>query len=322
MTGFLNQDEIDDLLGVDNSSESSASKSNFSFGDQPKIIRGKIPALDIVNDRFARSYQRVLGRYIGASVNISPNDVKSMKMADFLKHLLQPTSLNICKLKPFEGGSIIVVVEAKLIYSLLNFYLGGQSDRHYKIEGKDFHPFEKEYIKQLLVGIFNEYAAAWEPIQKVEIEQIYSDTNPSFESSTNPNEAVYVSKVSISFEGGIGSVFFCIPLAILRPHLDKLEEKVKSYQGGAGNNWKPFIANESLGYRLTVDCIVAQTTMRLGDVGKLTKGDIVPISMLSESVVTAEGQPIFVGKQGVSVHGFKAVKVSRVISHPVRGDKV
>ena len=318
MTGYLNQNEIDDLLGA--GSDQGSSKGKFDFSNQQRIIRGKIPALDIVNDRFARSYQRVVTRRIGISASVAPSDVKAMKMADFLKNLLQPTSLNICKLKPFEGGSITVVMEAKLIYDVMNVYYGGNSGRHHKIEGQDFHPIEKEYIKVLLVEVYQDYVAAWEPLQKVEIEQIYSDSNPSFESTTTTNDTVYVSRVTVSFEGRTGSIYFCIPLTVLRGHLDKLDEAVKSYQGGVGINWRPIIAKETLDYRLSVDCVVGQSVLRLSDLASLNVGDVIPISMYDQAVVVAGGQPLFYGQSGVSSNNLKAVKVSKVLSHPERGD--
>lgn len=324
MSDFLDQAEIDRLLGATDGSESeddgSQVKSSepvvFDLGAQQKIIRGKIPALDIVNDLFARNYQRWLSTYLNSSVSVSPSDVKTMKMQEYLSELLQPTSLNIVKLTPFEGGSITVVIEAPLIYTSLNAHYGGEEGYHYKIEGKDFHPIEKDYIHNMLLAVFNEYIDAWKPIQKVGMELLYSDTNPRFENSISPTETVYVSKMEVSFDGGGGYIHFCIPFPVLGPYLDDLDERVKTFQGGVGVSWKEMIAGEMMEAKVDMDLKVAQTSMLFKDLGNLEIGDFIPLTMLDKSVLLVKDNPVFIGDYCISKNNNKSVKVTGGMRHP------
>jgi len=321
MSEYLEQDEIDRILGGGEEDDSSAEPvakgvTKFDLGAQQKIIRGKIPALDIVNDMFARNYQRWLSGYLNSSVSITPSDVKAMKMQEYLSELLQPTSLNIIKLSPFDGGSITVVIEAPLIYSSLNMHYGGKPDYHFKVEGQDFHPIEKDYIGNMLLGIFNEYIEAWRPIEKVGMELLYSDTNPRYETSISPNETVYVSKMEVSFDGGGGSIHFCIPFPVLGPHLDDLEEKVKTFQGGVGVSWKSVLAGEMVEAKVNVDLKLGQTKMLYGDFKKAEVGDFIPLTLFDKAVLIANEHPVFVGDFCTSKNGNKSIKVTGALKHP------
>lgn len=317
----LAQDEIDKILGGAPDDEKdivdqSSVPVEFDLGSQQKIIRGKIPALDIVNDRFTRNYQRYLSSYLNSSVSVTPSDVRTMKMSEYLGDLLQPTSLNIVKLNPFEGGSITVVIEASLIYSSLNVHYGGDADYKYKIEGKDFHPIEKDYIQNLLMGVFRDYIDAWEPIERVNMELLYSDTNPRYETSISPNETVYVSKMKVSFDGGGGDIHFCIPFPVLGPHLDDLDEKVKTFQGGVGVSWKEIIAGETLETKVVVDCKLGEGKVRYTDLLNAKVGDIIPFAKFDKAVITANEHPAFIGDFGISKNQRKAVRITGSMKHP------
>jgi flagellar motor switch protein FliM len=324
MSKFLDQDEIDRILdGGDSDFDDDGDGDpidkgpvKFDLGAQQKIIRGKIPALDIVNDMFARNYQRCLSGYLNSSVSVAPSDVKTMKMQEYLSELLQPTSLNIVKLTPFDGGSITVVIEAPLIYSSLNIHYGGQQDYHFKVEGKDFHAIEKDYIKNMLLGIFTEYIAAWGPIETVGMELLYSDTNPRYETSISPNETVYVSKMDVSFDGGGGSIHFCIPFPVLGPHLDDLDEKVKTFQGGVGVSWKSILAVEMVEAKVDIDLKLGQTNMLYGDFKKAEVGDFIPLTLFDKAVLIANEHPVFLGDFCTSTNGNKSVKVTGAFKHP------
>lgn len=324
MTDFLNQDEIDALLGgdspaqneVENEKLSSGEPVDFDFSAFQKIIRGKIPALDVINDSFARNYQRSLSMLLSTAVNVTPSDVRSMRMSEYQEDLMQPTGLNVVKISPFNSGSMIIVVEAGLSFSILNLYFGGDPKYHYKIEGRDFHPVEKDFMKDLLSNIFIDYKQAWSPIWDIDLSLVFAATNPKYDTSTSPNELVYVSKIDISFEGGSGAIHFCIPFRILAPFIDELEERLKSFQGGVGSSWKPVLAGELIDTLVDVDMQVGSARMKVSDLKQLVAGGFLPINQFDKSVVLANGHPLFVGEYCISERNKKALKIEGALKHP------
>ncbi|MDP2564331.1 flagellar motor switch protein FliM [Pseudoalteromonas marina] len=326
MTDILNQDEIDFLLngGSDSSGGDDANNpkdgepQEFDYSSFQKIIRGKIPALDVINDTFARNYQRSLSMLLSTTVNVTPSDVRSMRMSEYQQDLMQPTGLNVVKISPFNSGSMLIVVEAGLSFGVLNMYFGGEPTYHYKIEGRDFHPIEKDFMKDHLASIFTDYKEAWSPIWDIDLSLVFAATNPKYDTSTSPNELVYVSKIDISFEGGSGAIHFCIPFKILAPFIDELEERLKSFQGGVGSSWKPVLAGELLDTLVDVDMQVAKAKMKVSDLKALQVGGVIPINQFSQAVVTANGHPLFIGDYCVSPKNLKSLKIKGALKHPSR----
>jgi flagellar motor switch protein FliM len=323
MSEFLSQEEIDNLLGVDEEEDNSSGDveelslvRRFDLSSQQKIIRGKIPALDIVNDSFARQYQRTLATDLNSTVVVTPTDVKVMKMSEYLDDLLQPTSLNIVKMSPFNSGPITVVIEADLVFSAINTRYGGNKEFRYKVEGKSFHTLERDFINNMLLAIFKDYAEAWSPIIDVNLDLIYSDTNPRFDTNTSKNETVYVSKMAVSFEGGKGNVHFCIPFPVLGPYLSKLEERVKAFQGGVGSSWSDPINSSLSDTHVDMNCRVGETVMRSRDLSQAEVGDVIMFTKYDKAVITLNEQPVWIGEFGSSENGYKAVKISGAMKHP------
>lgn len=325
MTDILNQDEIDALLGGGSDPSAGAEAAervnsgepqSFDFTSFQKIIRGKIPALDVINDSFARNYQRSLSMLLSTTVNVTPSDVRSMRMSEYQQDLMQPTGLNVVKISPFNSGSMLIVVEAGLSFGILNMYFGGEPDYHYKIEGRDFHPIEKDFMKELLSSIFTDYKEAWSPIWDIDLSLVFAATNPKYDTSTSPNELVYVSKIDISFEGGSGAIHFCIPFKILAPFIDELEERLKSFQGGVGSSWKPVLAGELIDTLVDVDMQVGKARMKVSDLKKLEVGGTIPINQFNKAVVLANGHPLFVGDYCISPKNMKSLKIQGAVKHP------
>jgi len=320
MSNYLEQNDIDEILGNstpnDELEQDTSGVREFDFSTQQKIIRGKIPALDVVNDAFARFYQRSLSLYLGTAVSVAPSDVKQMRMSEYQDILKQPTSLNVVKITPFTSGPMIVVLESKLCFSILNVFHGGSSDFHYRIEGRDFHPIEKEYIRGLFDAVSNDYIKAWQPIADIDLELVHTATNPKMDTSTSPNEAVYVSQMDISFEGGSGAIHFCIPLRILSPFVDELEEKVKAFQGGIGSNWKSTIAGELVDSKVTACLTVGEASVPLSEFTSMEIGDTFPITKFNKAVLSVDGHPLAIGMMGASESNNKSIRIEGAVKHP------
>lgn len=322
MSDILSQDEIDSLMGGPDDEEELGVESEdsgirkFGLSSQQKIIRGKIPALDIVNDAFARLYQRTLATDLNSTVTVTPTDVQTMKMSEYLDDLLQPTSLNIVKMSPFTTGSIIVVIEADLVFSAINTRYGGSKDYRYKVEGKGFHTLERDFINNMLMTIFKDYSESWRPILEVSLDKVYSDTNPRFDTSTSKNETVYISKMSVAFEGGKGNVHFCIPFPVLGPHLNDLEERVKAFQGGVGASWVDQINSSLTDTRVDIDCRIGETLMASETLASAEVGDVIMFTEFNKAIITLNEQPIWIGDFGTSEGGNKALKITDALRHP------
>jgi Flagellar motor switch protein len=107
---LLSQEEIDALLqGVDGGEvetergvdEVTSSASSYDFNSQDRIVRGRMPTLEMVNERFARYFRISLFNFLRRSTEVSVSGIQMLKFSEYVQSLFVPTNLNIIKLKHY-----------------------------------------------------------------------------------------------------------------------------------------------------------------------------------------------------------------------------
>ena len=163
MSDILTQDEIDALLHGSDEDElpkeeqpnSNLGYTPFDFSSQDRIVRGRMPTLELVNERFARHLRISLFNMMRRTAEVSINGVKMIKFSEYVHSLFVPTSLNMVRFKPMKGTALITL-EAQLVFILVENFFGGEGKRHTKIEGREFTPTERRIIQMLLRIIFED----------------------------------------------------------------------------------------------------------------------------------------------------------------------
>jgi flagellar motor switch protein FliM len=260
MDDILSQDEVDALLrGMgdgdvetenDDLGDKQSAKS-YDFTNQERIIRGRLPALDIINERFARGFQRHFNEMILASVEVTAGEVKIIKMIDYLRNLFVPTSLNIYRINPLNGVSLFTL-DSKLIFTAVDIYFGGTGLLPFKIEGREYTPVEMSMIRSILDITTDNLRKAWAPVMDIEIEYMHSEMNPKFAGIVDATDMIVVSPIHVRFEGVEGRVDIVMPYAMLEPVRDKLEEGMQNLQGESDNRWSKTLREESKNIEITL----------------------------------------------------------------------
>jgi len=323
MDDILSQDEVDALLkgmgggdvdSEDDDSVDSASAKVYDFTNQERIVRGRLPALDIINERFARGFQRHFNEMIMSSVEVTPGEVKIIKMIDYLRNLFVPTSLNIYRINPLNGVSLFTL-DSKLIFTAVDIYFGGTGLLPFKIEGREYTPVEMSMVRSILDISSENLRKAWGPVMDIEIEYMHSEMNPKFAAIVDPTDMIVVSPIHVRFEGVEGRVDIVMPYAMLEPVRDKLEEGVQNLQGESDNRWSRTLKEESKNIEVDLSVNLLELNMNMDDLMKMEKGDIIPIDMPKQVTIKAEGIAIVRGKLGES-NNKKAVQIEDVFHHP------
>jgi flagellar motor switch protein FliM len=323
MDDILSQDEVDALLkgmgGGDVETEDDDLSGGqgakvYDFTNQERIVRGRLPALDIINERFARGFQRHFNEMIMASVEVTAGEVKIIKMIDYLRNLFVPTSLNIYRINPLNGVSLFTL-DSKLIFTAVDIYFGGTGLLPFKIEGREYTPVEMSMVKSILDITSDNMRKAWGPVMDIEIEYMHSEMNPKFAGIVDPTDMIVVSPINVRFEGVEGRVDIVMPYAMLEPVRDKLEEGMQNLQGESDNRWSKTLKEEAKNIEIDLSVNLAELQMNVEDLMKMEKGDIIPLEMPKTVTVKAEDIAIMRGKLGES-HNKKAVKIEQVLRHP------
>ncbi len=251
---LLSQEEIDALLhGVD-SGDLGADDDvdididrvrSYDFASQDRIVRGRLPTLEMINERFARLFRTSLFNMLRRTADISVSGVHMQKFSEFVHSLFVPTSLNMIRVQPLRGKGLLVI-DPKLVFSVVDNYFGGNGRFHAKIEGRDFTPTENRVIQLLLELAFKDMQEAWKPVFRVRFEYTGSEVNPQFANIVSPSEVVVVTSFHVDLENGGGEFHICMPYSMIEPIRELLDAGVQSDRGERDERWEKSLREQIL----------------------------------------------------------------------------
>lgn len=320
---LLSQEEIDALLhGVDSGDVETEEEEreidgvarSIDFTSQDRIVRGRMPTLEMINERFARLFRISLFNLLRRTAEISVGGVQMLKFSEYMHSLFVPTSLNIVKVRPLRG-SALCVIEPKLVFIVVDNYFGGDGSFHTKIEGREFTPTERRVISIILDEAFKDLQEAWSLIMPVRFEFVAMEVNPQFANIVSPTEVVVVTTVHIELEGGGGDFHVTMPYSMLEPIREYLDAGVQSDVSEIDERWATALREEIKTAPVELYSILTETNMTLRKVMQLIPGDIIPIDMPDRAIVFAEDIPLLRGQFGIS-RGNMAIKIKEVIERP------
>ena len=316
---LLSQDEIDALLhGVDSGAVDTEPEPDpgtartYDFASQDRIIRGRMPTLEMVNERFVRLWRIGLFNLIRRSADLSVRGIDLVKFGDYLHQLYVPTNLNLIKFKPLRGTGL-VVFEPKLVFAVVDNFFGGDGRYPTRIEGREFTPTEMRVIQLMLKQTFADMAEAWAPVLDVECEYINSEINPHFANIVTPREYVVVSRFHVELEGGGGEIHITLPYSMLEPIRELLDAGIQSDRVDRDESWNISMREQLMTSEVTVSSVLAKRSIDLRQLTRLKVGDILPIDLPAEVPVCVEGIPVFTGRFGTA-GGCNVVKITE--THP------
>lgn len=323
MSDLLSQDEIDALLhGVDEVEEEEVVEdftreegtSDYDFSSQDRIVRGRMPTLEMVNERFARHMRISLFNMMRRTAEVSINGIQMIKFGEYVHTLFVPTSLNMVRFRPLKGTGLITM-EARLVFILVDNFFGGDGRYHAKIEGREFTPTERRIIQMLLKLIFEDYKEAWSPVMDVSFEYLDSEVNPSMANIVSPTEVVVISSFHIELDGGGGDFHVALPYSMLEPIRELLDAGVQSDKEDTDMRWSKALRDEILDVPVELSTKFLEVDIPLSQVMNLEEGDIIPIEMPEHVTVLIEDLPSFRAKLGKSRENI-ALQIQEKIKRP------
>ncbi|GLX91525.1 flagellar motor switch protein FliM [Pseudomonas weihenstephanensis] len=300
---LLSQDEIDALLhGVDDGlvqTEMAAepgSVKSYDLTSQDRIVRGRMPTLEMINERFARYTRISMFNMLRRSADVAVGGVQVMKFGEYVHSLYVPTSLNLVKIKPLRGTALFIL-DAKLVFKLVDNFFGGDG-RHAKIEGREFTPTELRVVRMVLEQAFIDLKEAWQAIMEVNFEYINSEVNPAMANIVGPSEAIVVSTFHIELDGGGGDLHVTMPYSMIEPVREMLDAGFQSDLDDQDERWSKALREDVLDVSVPLSATVARRQLRLRDILHMQPGDVIPIELQDELVMRANGVPSFKVKLG------------------------
>lgn len=278
----------------------------------PRTIRGRMPTLDIINDRFARTVRGEINNLLRRNPDIDPQPPRVEKYGEFLSNLITPTNLNVVNLKTLSGMGLIVL-EPALVFTAVDHLFGGDGRYHMRIEGRDFTPVEQRIIKRLLDIVSTEYERAWEPVHPMKFEYQRSEMHSQFVNILTASDLVVASTFNLEIGSVKGAIHIALPYAALEPLRDALTNPRPAGDSGPGERWTRLLRSNVQQAEVQLSAPLTQLRTPLAQLMKLKAGDVLPVEVPQTLRAEIEGVPILECRFGTS-NGRYALMVERVMS--------
>lgn len=318
---FLSQDEVDALLkGVTGDSDEPEASDDaggttvrdYNLGTQERIVRGRMPTFELINERFARFLRIGLFNHMHRTVEISVGPIKVQKYSEFVRNLVVPTNLNMVSVKPLRGTSLFIF-DPNLVFIVIDNMFGGDGRFHTRVEGRDFTQTEQRMIQGLLDVVFKEYQKAWEPVHKISLEYVRSEMNSQFASIATPAEVVVSTTFTLELSGATADMHICFPYSMLEPLRDLLNSTMQTDQVSTDRRWVSLLRKQLLDAEVEIVANFGQTKITLGEIVKLKPGDIIPIHVPPKLIVEVDHATLMECQYGQQ-SGQYALRVERFMA--------
>lgn len=317
-TEVLSQDEVDALLKGVNGDEEPEVEAEAGEGPRPynlatqeRIVRGRMPTLEIINERFSRLFRIGMFNFMRKSPDISIGPIKTQKYGEFVRNLVVPTNLNIVSPKPLRGNALIIF-DPVLVFAVIDNLFGGDSRFHTRIEGRDFTTTEMRIVSRMLEVVLDNYSRAWQPVHPLRFEHVRSEMHTQFANIATPSEVVVTTTFAVEFGSAGGEIHVCIPYSTVEPIRDLLYSSTQADSAEPDTRWMKLLTREVQNAEVEVTAQLARAQVTLAQVLGLRQGDIINLDIKPTLTAEVDGVPIFDCRYGV-INGRYALKVERTI---------
>ncbi|HYH42884.1 MAG TPA: flagellar motor switch protein FliM [Burkholderiales bacterium] len=316
---FLSQDEVDALLnGVSGQPDDTREEEHvsgvrpYNLATQERIVRGRMPTLEIINERFARMLRLGLFNFVRRTAEISVGPVRIVKYADFVRNLVVPTNLNLVQVKPMRGTALLIF-NPELVYLVIDNLFGGNGQFHTRVEGRDFTQTEQRIIQKLLAVVFEDLEKAWAPVHPLKFEYVRSEMNTQFANIATPNEVVVVTTFGIELGNASGEFHICMPYSMIEPIRDLLCSSLQGEQMDVDKRWVKLLSKQVQTADVELVVNFGQVSLTLQQVLNMQAGDVISLAVPRPLVAEVDGIPVMECKCGV-FNGQYALQVERLVA--------
>ncbi|MDE1949418.1 MAG: flagellar motor switch protein FliM [Burkholderiales bacterium] len=322
---ILSQDEVDALLqGITGESQkleqeepSAVGIREYDLASQERIVRGRMPTMEVINERFARNIRIGLFNFIRKSPEVSIGGIKVHKFGAFLREIVVPTNFNVVSIKPLRGSGLIVC-DPNLVFAVIDALFGGQGKYHTRIEGRDFSPTELRVILRLVETIIAEYKRAWASIYPLELDYQRSEMQPQFANIATPSEIVVSTAFTLEIGETTGAVHFCFPYSTLEPIRDVLYSTIQGDANEPDRRWVNLLKQQIQSAEVELVAELARAPATVEQLLAFKPGDFIELDLDPMIQAKVDGVPLIDCYYGTS-NGHYSIKVENLITSSTQG---
>lgn len=330
MAQVLSQDEVDALLNAvndgdvdemmdadgadfDTDDDSDENIQPYDLTNQDRVIRGRMPILEIIYERFIRSFRVSLSNSLRKISTISMISTDLLKFGEFVNTLPIPSCMCIMRFNELRGPALLVF-ESKLAYAIIDSYFGGTDRPFTKIEGKEFTQIELSFMKKVMDMAINDLEDAWSPVHRIDAQYIRTEINPQFVGVVPPSDVIIATTLEVEFEAASGTIMIVVPYSTIEPIKQKLSSSFQTDNDIADTIWTTAMNAHIRETDATLVVKLGEAGMTVGDLLTLEKGDIIPLQQEASGEVSLEVEGVEKMKALIGTYkGSRAIQVTQVL---------
>lgn len=314
----LSQEEVDALLkGLGNDTENVIEEHSFGvkaydIGRQERIVRGRMPALELLQEKFNRNLRLAFFTLLKRTPEIITEYIKIQKYQNFIRGVVVPANYNIIQIKPFRGQSLLIF-EPNLIFLLIDYLYGGTGSIHSRVEGREFSQIENKCIENIVNLTLTEFKKTWIGFYEIDPIFVRSEMNSQFAHIATTNEIVITISIIIDFGVTSGKVFLCIPYSSIETIKDLLYNTMSTDQLDTDNRWQSLLKDQLLNTVVSIHSDLATAHTTIAELTELETGSVLPLTLLDTNTLYVNQFPVFEGKIGITHqrYGFKVKAICK-----------
>jgi flagellar motor switch protein FliM len=309
----ITNDEVEALL--DRSKSASAvppgTPQPYDLVARDRIVRGRMPALDRLNERWVAEFQRKLGDLVRQPLEVTLQEVQLTPYGAWLASLPQPTSFNLYTVKPWPRNALLAV-DGKLLFSLVNAYYGGGARVGSSAVRETLTPTEQRLNRIVIDLLADHFRRALAPVVALDFQHAQSETNANFVNMATPSETIVVTRVEVTLKEAGGFICLLFPLSSFESVRDKLAEGLKTVSPETRQRWRQGLRTQLENTQLDLTSVFLEAEISMRELLQMKPGDILPIEMPKTAVLRSGARPLLRGKFGRS-RGYNAVSVLEAV---------
>ena len=309
----LTEGVMDGSIPVDTGFNTTARVKKHDLASEDSSLGVNITSIDMINERFIRTFRLGLVDMLRTSPKVNPNQVEIVRFGDYLKTLKAPLSVNVVRMNPLRGNCI-VVIDPTVVFSSLDSFFGGFGKGVGNLPpGRLFTPTESRIINMILEVFFSSLKDAWSAVIPVEFELVSSEINPQFAQIADENDLVILTRFDaeskLESQGFIDLVY---PYASLKPIRERLRSRVQSGDGNeeSDKQWRVELEDAVDSASLDARVIMGNIESSFGEIEAMNEGDVLFFKKPEMALLQVNGLPAFDVQVG-SVGAQTAVQIER-----------
>lgn len=300
-TRVLNQDEIDSLLGFDDSEDERSDKTGIqAILNSALVSYERLPMLEVVFDRLVRMMSTSLRNFTSDNVEVSLDNILSLRFGDYLNSIPLPAMLTVFKAEEWDNFGLMTV-DSSMIYSIVDVLLGGRrGTAAMRVEGRPYTTIERNLVERMIHVVLADLSAAFDPLSPVTFRFDRLETNPRFATISRPSNAAIVAKLRIDMEDRGGRLELLLPYATLEPVRELLLQMFMGEKFGRDSIWETHLAEEMWFTEVEMEAVLDEQTMPLRDILDLKVGSRIMLNATPHSKIQMRcgDVPMFSGQMG------------------------